>query len=576
MLHIKKQTPKSKNRGCLWTILIFVVLYFAFIAYGAYVAGRGTTLDSGSIYHLELTGTLTEQGQEDNPFASLLADMPYGNYQTTVGLDDILSNIRLAKDDDRISGIFLDGGDLAMGPAQAMAIRRALLDFRLSGKWVVAYAHSYSGYCYYVASAADYIAMNPSGALTWHGAMAAKMYYKRLFDKLGVDMQILKVGTFKSAVEPYFRTSMSEADRRQTMTYISGIWDEMVDAVAQSRGISHEALNRYADQVLEVQDASLYVDYGMVDTLVYVQSMDSILYALCDGKPTKMTTSDLASVKRPSSRSHDKIAVVYADGDITDDSNEGIGGKQFVRLLGKVLRDDDVRAVVLRVNSPGGSADASEQIWHAEQLIREKGLPLVVSMGTYAASGGYYISCSADTIFAEPTTITGSIGIFGVIPSYSGLRDKVGIDIDGIQTNAHSLMFTNMIYNGMNPDEQALMQRMIERGYDLFTRRCADGRHMSQDSIKAIAEGRVWLGSDALRLGLIDRFGGIDDAIACAARMAHLDDYALTVFPERKDFLTQLLESMDDTTEEERLMLRIRDLVKSPSIHARMEDIVIK
>lgn len=571
---------EKKKHGCLYKLAIGLGIYIALVAITAYVGSKGPSIDEGSIYHLQLSGILAEQGQDENPMAKLLAQMPSTPFfqagGEVVGLDDILSNIALAKNDSRIAGIYLDGGELLMGPAQAKAIRDALLDYKQSGKWIVAYAPRYGANNYYIASVADRICLNPTGEVTWHGTSAAKMYYTRLFEKIGVEMQILKVGTFKSAVEPYFRTSMSDADKAQTRIYIEGIWNEMVQAVSTSRGISTEQLNHYADEVLELQDAANYVPFGIVDTLVYEQSMDEILQHYAGCKPNKVKTNILREVKRAGNHSDNHIAIVYADGDIVDDSPEGIGGKQFVRLLEKVGKDESVKAVVLRVNSPGGSADASEQIWHAEQLLKQKGLPMVVSMGSYAASGGYYISCSADYIYAEPNTLTGSIGIFGMIPSFRALREKVGIDMDGIGTNRHSLMFSNLTIQGMDSEEQALMQRMIERGYDLFTRRCADGRGMQQQEIKAIAEGRVWLGTDALRIGLVDSLGNINDAIAKAAQLAGLDNYSTKAFPSRKDAMTEIIEQLVAPDEEEKLMLKIRQMVSKPSVQARMEEIILQ
>lgn len=576
-MEIIKKEKKKKNHGCLITVLILIGLYVGGIIYSIYEAKQGTAISLNSVYEIKMEGILAEQGQEENPFASLMEQVPYMQVNgTIVGLDDLLRHIKLAKENPNIVGIYLNGGELVMGPAQAKALRDALLDFQTSGKWILAYAQSYDSYNYYVTSVANRICLNPTGGVMWHGALAAKLYYTRLFEKIGVDMQILKVGTFKSAVEPYFRTSMSEADKAQTMTYIRGIWDEMVTAVGTSRHLSEETLNRYADEVLELQPAEVYIPYGIVDTLIYPQSMESVLQYWVGAKPTMLSYTDMNGVKGPKVNAKDKIAIIYAEGDIVDDSPEGIGGKQFVKLLGKVLKDDAIKAVVLRVSSPGGSADASEQIWHAEQLLKEKGLPLVVSMGTYAASGGYYISCAADYIYAEPTTLTGSIGIFGMIPSYKGIREKIGIDIDGIQTNAHSLMMTNMIYNGMNSEEHALMQKMIERGYDLFTRRCAEGRGMSQDEIKKIAEGRVWLGKDAKRLGLVDELGNLDDAIAKAAELAELTEYNTIAYPERKDILTQMLEEIMKTSEEEKLMLKVREMVKGPKVMAQMEEIMLQ
>lgn len=572
-----KVKKTRKNHGCLFTILILGVLYIGGIAWAAYTSGKGTEVKENSVYKINMEGVLVEQGEADNPFAEMMSKMQTfgGNYEETVGLDDLLRNIRLAGDNDKIKGILLYGGSLSMGPAQAKTLRDALLQFKAKGKWIMAYAPNYGGYNYYVASVADRICINPTGSITWHGGMAAKLYYTRLLEKIGVEMQILKVGTFKSAVEPYFRTSMSEADKQQTMRFITGIWDEMVSAVAESRSLSCEQLNDYADEVLELQDAEKYIAYGMADTLIYEQSVDSILYQMMDTKANILTTGDMCGVKVSENSANDKIAIVYADGGISDDSETEIGGKQFVKLLGKVGKDENVKAVVLRVNSPGGSADASEQIWHAEQLLKQAGLPIVVSMSTYAASGGYYISCAADYIYAEPTTLTGSIGIFGLIPSYKGIREKIGLDIDGIQTNKHSLMMTNMIYKGMNRDEQGMMQAMIERGYDLFTRRCAEGRGMSQADIKAIAEGRVWLGADAVKIGLVDSLGNINDAIAKAAELAGLEEYQLVSYPEKTDFPTQMIEELYGQSEEEKLIAKVKKMTKAPQILAEMEEIIL-
>lgn len=568
---------KTKGKKHPFLIIALVVgLYLLYVGIAS-LTSDSISVESNTVYRLRMDGVLTEQAQQASPFDDLLTALPYGNREKVVGLDQLLRNIRWAKETADVEGIYLDGGSLVMGPAQATELRNALLDFKQSGKFVLAYAHSYGTYNYYVASVADRIFLNPTGSVAWHGGMGAKMYYTRLLDKIGVKVQVLKVGTFKSAVEPFFCTSMSDADRRQTTRFVQGIWDELVDGVALSRGLTAEDLNRMADDVLELQDASTYIPLGIVDSLVYDQSMDEILRTYCGGsKPHLLSTSDMAQLSTSSSSSSDCIAVVYADGEITDDSETGIGGRQFVRLLDEVRRNEDVRAVVLRVNSPGGSADASEQIWHAEQLIREQGLPLVVSMGDYAASGGYYISCSADRIFAQSNTLTGSIGIFGLIPSFAELRDKVGIDIDGIQTNRHSLMFTNMIYRGMSPEETALMQRMIERGYDLFTRRCAEGRHTTQDSIKQIAEGRVWLGRDALDLGLVDSIGSLDDAIRCAASLASLDSYKLCYYPRPKSVLDRLSEYLEPAGEEERLLMHIRQLVSEPRVLTRMPEFVME
>ena len=558
-----------------WIIILCILL----VGVGIWLLCRdgGPSVENNSVYRLKLEGTLVEQAQPKDWTDEIVKMMPYGQSEETVGLNEILHDIRVAKTNEDICGIYLDGGELSMGPAQAVELRRALLDFKQSGKWIIAYAHNYGTYNYYVASVADSIYLNPTGGVQWHGCMAAKMYYTRLLEKLGVEVQIVKVGTFKSAVEPFFRTSMSDADRVQTKRYIDGIWSELVSGVSQSRGISAEALNTMADSVLELRDARDYKAFGIVDSLVYDQAMEDILKARCgDKKPHYLSTDELAQIDADDKNGDDVIAVVYAEGDIADDAEDGIGGKQFVKLLDKIRKDDDVKAVVLRVCSPGGSADASEQIYHAEQLIREKGIPLVVSMSTYAASGGYYISSPADYIYAEPTTITGSIGIFGMIPSFKGLRDKVGLDIDGIQTNLHSLMETNMLYNGMTPEEMALVQRQVNRGYELFTSRCAEGRHISQDSVKAIGSGRVWLGTDALALGLVDSLGNMDDAIAKAAALASLSDYSVVCYPKPKTMLEQLLERSEPASEEERLLLSFKRMLSAPRVLTRMPYIMME
>ena len=537
-------------------------------------------LEDKTVYRLQLKGELVEQAQEENPFAALMGSMPYySNYKSgeTVGLDDILSNIRLAKNDDKILGIWLDGASLAMAPAHAKAIRDALLDFKQSGKWVLASAKNYGQTNYYVASVADRICMDPTGAVEWNGLSAQKMYYTRLMEKIGVEMQILKVGTFKSAVEPYFRTSMSDADKLQTKQYMTGIWDAYKEAVGAARHLSVEQLDALADRYMGLQAADEQVASGLVDTIVYTQDMDSLLRIYTGTKEYHMlTTNQMAQVARPKSKANDKVAVLYLEGDITDESGEGIVGKEVVKTLKKIRKDKDVKALVLRVSSPGGSADASEQIWHAVQNIKADSIPVVVSMGAYAASGGYYISCGADYIYAEPTTITGSIGIFGTIPNVAKLRNKVGLDIDGIATNKHSDLEGNMLYKGMNTEERAMMQSMVERGYDLFTSRCAAGRHVSQEYIKSVGEGRVWLGTKAKEIGLVDEMGNIDDAITKAVELAGLENYKTVYYPEKQDPFEEMLKMLDNTTEEERLMLKVKEFCSKPRIMARMEDVVIR
>ena len=577
----EQQTKPRKKMGCLGKTIIGIAVYFGIcflfgLMMGDMMSTPKTELEENTIYRIDLKGTLVEQAGEENPFDALFAEM-YGQSTTTMGLSDLLSNIALAKDNDKILGIYLKGGMLSAGPASAKALRDALLDFKQSGKFVIAYADSYTQTNYYIASVADKIFFNPVGALAWDGLTAQKEYYTRLFEKIGIEMQILKVGTFKSAVEPYFRTSMSDADRKQTEQYLGGIWSEMKSAVGQSRQIATEQLNTYADECMSLQPQEKYLTYNFVDSLVYIQEMDSILRTYAGTKDYKqLSNSKMTHVERTKIEAKDKVAVLYAEGSIVDEGTGGIVEGKMLKTIKKIYKDDDVKAVVFRVNSPGGSADASEQIWHAMKMLQDKGLPVVVSMGDYAASGGYYISCNADYIYAEPTTLTGSIGIFGTVPNINKLREKIGLDIDGVSTNKHSALNVNAIYRGMNPQETALMQNMVERGYDLFTRRCADGRDMSQDEIKKIGEGRVWLGKDALEIGLVDSLGNINDAINKAVKMAQLGEYQLVSYPEKKDPFEEILKMFDSTTPEERLIMQVREFAAKPRIMALMPEVTIK
>ena len=579
-----EQVRPRRRVGCLTGCLIFFAVYFLCSALLGWLMGdalstSNVTLKDQTVYRLQLKGNLVEQAQEADPFAALMGSIPYGSYanEETVGLDQILSNIRLAKTDDKILGIWLEGAELNMTPASAKAIRDALLDFKSSGKWIIASAKNYGQTNYYVASVADRICLDPTGAVNWNGLSAQKMYYTRVMEKIGVEMQILKVGTFKSAVEPFFRTSMSDADRLQTQQYLEGIWTEYRNAVSASRRIAPAELDALAERFMGLQKADEQVKAGLVDTIIYYQDMDSLLRVYTGTKDYNMlTTAKMAQVKRPASKAKDKVAVLYLEGEITEEDGEGIVSKKVVKTIKKIRKDDDIKALVLRVNSPGGSADASEQIWHAIQKVKADSIPVVVSMGGLAASGGYYISCGADYIFAEPTTLTGSIGIFGTIPNVTKLRDKIGLDIDGVTTHKHAALETNMIYKGMNAEEQALMQAMIERGYDLFTSRCAEGRHVSQDYIKSIGEGRVWLGAKGKEIGIVDELGNIDDAIAKAVELTGLDFYQLAYYPDVVDPWEELLKSLDNTTEEEKLILKVRDFCSKPRIMALMPEVEIK
>lgn len=578
----KKDGQPRQKLGCFAKTLIGIGIYFLVCALFSWILGDTlstpkTTLEENTVYRIDMSGELVEQAAEDNPMNLVMAEMTGKDILTQVGLNDLLSNIALAKNNDKVLGIYLRGGELAAAPASAKALRDALLDFKESGKFVIAYADSYTQTNYYIASVADKIYLNAVGSVAWDGLSAQKMYYTRLMEKVGVEMQILKVGTFKSAVEPYFRTSMSAEDRKQTEQYLNGIWEEMRSAVAQSRQLTPAQLDKYANEGMSVQPYENYVAYGLVDTLVYVQDMDTVLRQYTGTKDYKVLShSKMTNVERAKVDAKDKVAVIYAEGQIFDGGDQGITDTEMIKIVNKIHKDEDVKAVVLRVNSPGGSADASEQIWHAVTTLQAKGMPVVVSMGDYAASGGYYISCAADYIYAEPTTLTGSIGIFGTVPNFKKIREKVGIDMDAVSTHKYSTMTTGMVYRGMSKDEHAIMQSMVERGYDLFTSRCADGRGMTQDAIKAVGEGRVWLGKDAVKLGLVDELGNINSAIQKAAELAELQAYQLSYYPEKKDPLQELLKMLDNSTPEERLIMNIREFASEARIMALMPEVTIQ
>lgn len=531
--------------GTIVGLILFIVLQFVlFIGIAAsFSSSEVTKLESNSVYRLDMKGILAERVAND-PLAEMFSSVPGYEQETKIGLEDILSNIKLAKEDAKIQGIYLKGGSLQTGFASAKQIRDALLDFKQSGKWIVAYADDYSQLNYYIASVADRVCLNQQGSVALHGLASSLMFYKNTLDKLGIEMQVFKVGTFKSAVEPFITTQMSEPNRLQYQTLLDDFWSEMVKEIGESRDLSVMRLNELADENMDLAPQERYVETKLVDTLLYVQDMDSLVKRLCrTDKYHFVSHKSMCQVVRNEKYESDKIAVLYAEGDITDDTGDGIVGTKMVKTINELVKDDDVKAIVMRVNSGGGSAYASEQIWHAFMVAKEAGKPIVVSMGDYAASGGYYISCMADTIFAEPTTLTGSIGIFGLIPNFRQTADKIGLSFDGVQTNKYGLFYADAQYGTMSEEEKLQMQNAINRGYELFTQRCADGRHCTQDSIKAIAEGRVWSGTRALELGLVDKLGSLNDAIECAARMASLDKYRVATYPEVEDLYTQILNS---------------------------------
>ena len=526
-------------------IASFISMFVFFGAIGAMISSGETvtTVKPNSVYQLDLSGMLVERS-EDNPFEMFAGQ--YGG-AVTIGLDDILANIRKATDNPDIAGIRLDCGALGASYASLKEIRDALLGFKASGKFIVAYADQYTQGMYYLASVADKVLLNPIGAVSFHGLASQTMFYKDMLDKLGVEMQIVKVGTFKSAVEPSILTRMSDANRRQVTAFVNSTWDDVRAEISAARGISQEQLNRYADLPLDFCEPEEVLEYGFVDSLVYETGVDGVVEALAGAEPVMVEHADMTTVLPVNEQYHkDKVGIIYAVGNIDMSETEGIVSEKLVETINEVADDDQVKAVVFRINSGGGSAYGSEQIWHAlTQLKAEK--PLIVSMGDMAASGGYYIACQADRIVAQPTTLTGSIGVFGQIPNAEGLTEKIGLDFDLVKTNRHSEGIT--LVRPMSPEQRELLQMNVNRTYELFVKRCADGRGMTPDAIKAIAEGRVWTGTDALEIGLVDQLGGLADAVALAAEAAGLESYGVAEFPEKEDFMTRLMKEMSVSVE---------------------------
>lgn len=511
------------------------------------VSDTATVVEKNSLMMLNLNGTLVEHKQEDP--LDLLSQL-MGDERQSYGIDDILSSIRKAKDNENIKGIYLQAGALATSYASLQEIRNALLDFKESGKFIIAYADNYTQGLYYLSSVADRLLLNLKGMIEWKGLGASSLFYKGLLEKVGVEMQIFKVGTYKSAVEPYIATEMSAANREQMDAFLHSVWGQIISGVSVSRNLPADSLNVYADRMLMFHPAEESVRCGLADTLVYRDDVRGYLKQWMgmdkDDDLCVLSLDDMIRVRSNDTKAKNGnvIAVYYASGEIVDagssvDSYNKIVGTTVVKDLRKLKEDDQVKAVVLRVNSPGGSAFASEQIWHAVKALREE-KPVIVSMGDYAASGGYYLSCAADTIVAEPMTLTGSIGIFGMVPNMKGLADKVGLSYDVAKTNKFADL--GNVMRPLNDEEKALMQMMVNQGYDTFLSRCAEGRHTTKEAIAKVAEGRVWTGEMAKELGLVDELGGIDKALKIAEAKAGVDNYTLVVYPEQMGMWESLLE----------------------------------
>jgi signal peptide peptidase sppA, 67K type len=515
-----------------------------------------TEIENNSVLVINLSGPLSERSDK-NVMAEFI-----GNVASGVSLEDVLSGIEKAKTNKNIKGIYIEAGAFAPNSyASLQEIREALIDFKKSHKWIVAYGDSYTQSAYYLASVANDVYLNPQGMLDWHGLSSQRIYLKDMLAKFGVKMQVSKVGTYKSATEMFTEGKMSDADRQQTSTYLNGIWKYLLKGVSESRNIPIAKLNEYADSVITFANPTSYLKMKLIDKLLYTdQVRNEVKKRLginSDDEIHQISLTDLKAVEPAKGGS--EVAVYYAYGDIVDSpvsntsfNQHSIVGKDVCNDLKELMDDDDVKAVVIRVNSGGGSAFASEQMWHQIMELK-KVKPVVVSMGGYAASGGYYMSVPANWIVAEPTTITGSIGIFGMFPDFSGLAsEKLGIKFDEVKTNKNGTFGSTM--RPLTPDEMRMLQVYIDRGYTTFKNRVAQGRNLTMAQVEAIAQGHVYTGEDALKIKLVDELGGLDKAVKKAAQLAKIDNYYKVSYPSPVNWFDQIFgENVQDNYLNEQL-----------------------
>ncbi|MBO4503318.1 MAG: signal peptide peptidase SppA [Bacteroidales bacterium] len=589
--NVKTKKPETRARK-FWRIVfgsmlgfffstILVSFLYLFMMIGM-IAGIAKSTDDtvvvkdNSILKIDFSQPVQERAME----------IPFGNmygYTAPMGLDNILSAIKSAATDPKIKGIYLASANVSASPATSKEIHDALVDFKKSGKFVYAYADSYSQNGYYIASVADKVMMNPTGNMLLKGYATQIMFYKGLLDKLDIDVQVIRHGQFKSAVEPYILDKMSEANSKQMTALINSLWDNYSGDVSKSRKISLDELNRITDNLLAFSPDSA-LKLKLIDQLVYAGDVEKMLKNKMgiaeDGKLNFVSVGKYAKSVRDNSKSQNKIAVVYAVGEISDgkgDSERGIFSDSFVKEFRKAYQDKNVKAIVLRVNSPGGSALASEVIWREIEQAKKAGKKVVTSMGDYAASGGYYISCNSDYIIAQPNTLTGSIGVFGMIPSVQkALKNKLGITIDGVSSNKHAGFLTG--YQPLDAMELDVMQQMVEETYSLFTKRVANGRKMTVTAVDSIGQGRVWSGKDAIGIGLVDELGSLDDAIAKAAKLANVSDYKIAYYPHQKSFFEMIFNKEDEADQMLRAKLGdlynmyqgVQTVLNSTGVQARM------
>ena len=542
--------------GIFLFVLVTLLLGFVCI-FGMVLSSESTTeIENNSVLVINLSGPLSERSDK-NVMAEFI-----GNVASGVSLEDVLSGIEKAKTNKNIKGIYIEAGAFAPNSyASLQEIREALIDFKKSHKWIVAYGDSYTQSAYYLASVANDVYLNPQGMLDWHGLSSQRIYLKDMLAKFGVKMQVSKVGTYKSATEMFTEEKMSDADRQQTSTYLNGIWKYLLKGVSESRNIPIAKLNEYADSVITFANPTSYLKMKLIDKLLYTdQVRNEVKKRLginSDDEIHQISLTDLKAIEPAKGGS--EVAVYYAYGDIVDSpvsntsfNQHSIVGKDVCNDLKELMDDDDVKAVVIRVNSGGGSAFASEQMWHQIMELK-KVKPVVVSMGGYAASGGYYMSVPANWIVAEPTTITGSIGIFGMFPDFSGLAsEKLGIKFDEVKTNKNGTFGSTMRL--LTPDEMRMLQVYIDRGYTTFKNRVAQGRNLTMAQVEAIAQGHVYTGEDALKIKLVDELGGLDKAVKKAAQLAKIDNYYKVSYPSPVNWFDQIFgENVQDNYLNEQL-----------------------
>ena len=571
--------------AAIWLTIMIIgfgsMLMFAGIV--ALAAGASKPVDDHSVLYINLNAPIGEHRQNRS-----LMDALNGDSEPIAPLSDILAAIDGAADDDRIEGIYVDCNGASAGLAQLRAIRQAIDRFRKSGKWVYAYGDVISQGDYYVASACDSVFINPAGVIDIHGLQSATVFYKGLLDKLGVEMQVAKVGAYKSAVEPFIMTSPSEASVEQQKLYINNLWEIVRDEIAASRKISSDTLNSWVNGYIAAQTVDFYVKNRIADSQIYRRQMLDKLKTLTGKKKLRLVTPSVyaSAVDSKDKKAKTNIAVLYATGDIVDEGDGGIVATKIVPLILDIAEDDDIDGLVVRINSGGGSAFASEQIWDAlEQFKSITGKPFYVSMSDVAASGGYYMACGADKIYAEPVTLTGSIGIFGLMPNAHGLlSDKLGLTVSTVSSNPDAEMPT--IFNPLNEKQRASIQTTVERGYELFVKRVADGRKMKVEQVKEIAQGRVWDGREALRRKLVDKLGGLDMALADMAKQLNVETWNVVSYPKPSDSLFESLMSLGDDMEakavtkalgeNEKYYRLLEKLANTASVQARMEEIEIR